>query len=125
MKYLLILISFIMTMVFAVTSQAATVCKHGTKERKIEVVYPEGTSGCEVQYTKGSDMQILWTAQTDHNYCVEKAAAFVEKQQGWGWSCETNEVQPATEAVAETTEAVTEAAETTETKIEETQEEKK
>ena len=31
----------------------------------------------------------MWSATNAAGYCEEKAAAFVEKQQGWGWECTT------------------------------------
>jgi len=86
MKYPLILAALVGTSIFSVQADSTT-CTHGDKQRKIEVVYPESDKACEVQYTKGDDMQVLWSANFDKEYCVEKAAAFVEKQQGWGWEC--------------------------------------
>lgn len=64
-------------------------CKHGAQERVISVVYTnEGaTVPCEVTYNKGEGAASLWQAQNLEGYCEEKAAAFVEKQRGWGWDC--------------------------------------
>jgi hypothetical protein len=67
-----------------------TVCTHGDQQRVIEVVYTgEGEVPCEVHYTKDTGSQVLWSAQGEVGYCEEKAAAFIEKQRGWGWDCET------------------------------------
>ncbi|MCO7226735.1 hypothetical protein [Pleionea sp. CnH1-48] len=74
---------------FAIENQV-TVCTQGDAQRKIEIVYPQGEeTPCEVQYTKASGMQVLWKAEAQLGYCEEKAAAFIEKQRGWGWQCET------------------------------------
>ncbi len=65
------------------------VCTHGDKQRVISVVYAtEGqTVPCEVTYDKGMGAESLWQAQNLAGYCEEQAAAFVEKQRGWGWTC--------------------------------------
>ena len=66
-----------------------TVCTHDAETRVIEVVYRgEAAVPCEVQYTKSTGTQTLWNAQNAEGYCEEKAQAFVEKQQGWGWDCQ-------------------------------------
>lgn len=67
-----------------------TLCRYGNQTRIIEVKYPgEGQIPCEVHYSKDSGSQVLWSAQTEGGYCEQKAAEFVEKQRGWGWTCET------------------------------------
>lgn len=83
-------------MIFAASQSMAienikTVCTHDTQTRIIEVVY-EGESEvpCAVQYTKAEGSQTLWNAQNAMGYCEEKAAAFVEKQRGWGWDCQNS-----------------------------------
>lgn len=66
-----------------------TVCSHGTETRVIEVVYQgEAAVPCEVRYSKSDGSKTLWSAENATGYCEEKAAAFVEKQKGWGWACE-------------------------------------
>ena len=73
---------------FSASADTTYSCKHDSSERLITVAYPEGGElPCEVQYTKGDDIQILWNAKNVKGYCEEKAAAFVDKQTGWGWSC--------------------------------------
>lgn len=64
-------------------------CVHGNQQRVISVVYAnEGASvPCEVTYDKGMGAVSLWQAENLVGYCEEKAAAFVEKQRGWGWTC--------------------------------------
>ncbi len=65
-------------------------CTHGNQERKINIVYEtEGQQvPCEVTYEKASGTESLWRAQNQVGYCEDQAAAFVEKQRGWGWSCD-------------------------------------
>jgi len=90
------LLSAVLVTTFAGTAIAeqtkTTICKNGNLERKIEVTYPERDDAvCEVQYTKGDDMKVLWSAKADRGYCDEKATAFIEKQQGWGWQCDAKQ----------------------------------
>jgi len=107
MKYPLILAAVVGSSIFAVQADS-TICTHDEKQRKIEVVYPEDSGkACEVQYTKGDDMQVLWSANSDKDYCAEKAMAFVEKQQGWGWECASD--MPAMQESMEETPAPMEA----------------
>lgn len=60
--------------------------------RKVWITYgnDEGHD-CKVNYAKETEdpgnNQVLWTAQQDPNYCVEKAQHMVEKLKGWGWDC--------------------------------------
>jgi len=65
-------------------------CTHYDATRIIEVVYdnPGELVPCEVKYTKASGVQTLWRAESQVGYCEEKAAAFADKQEGLGWSCE-------------------------------------
>jgi len=90
-----------------------TVCSHGNQTRVIEVVYTsEDTVPCEVRYSKEEGTTTPWSANNLAGFCEEKAAAFVEKQQGWGWSCE---LAAATVSTDETDVSATpEATETTE-----------
>lgn len=68
-----------------------TVCAHGSQTRVIEVAYTtENNVPCEVRYSKEEGTQTLWSASNLSGYCEEKAAAFVEKQKGWGWACEVS-----------------------------------
>ncbi len=96
-------------------------CKHDVQKRLIKVIYEsaEAKVPCKVEYTKehGEEPKILWDAQNQEGYCEEKAAAFVEKQKGWGWECaadameEAAAAEPAEEASEEA--ASEEASETT------------
>lgn len=70
------------------TEKQRTICSKEGQQRIIEVVYTgEGRVPCEVHYTKETGTQVLWRAQQEVGYCEEKAAAFIEKQQQWGWEC--------------------------------------
>ncbi|MBJ7539099.1 hypothetical protein [Marinomonas transparens] len=66
-----------------------TLCVHDNQTRIIDIVYSgEGNVPCEVQYTKLGETKTLWSANYKVGYCENKATAFVEKQIGWGWSCD-------------------------------------
>jgi len=64
-------------------------CKNGDQVRVISVVYdnPETDTVCEVTYEKSTGIETLWSANNERDYCLDKATAFVEKQEGWGWTC--------------------------------------
>lgn len=64
-------------------------CENGEHVRIISVVYdnPETDTVCEVTYEKSTGIQTLWSANNERDYCLDKAIAFVEKQEGWGWTC--------------------------------------
>ena len=69
---------------------STTTCTNGSQERVISVVYlVDGQKvPCEVQYTKNGETETPWSAQNEEGYCEAKAKELVEKQIGWGWSCE-------------------------------------
>ena len=64
-------------------------CTNGDNVRIITVIYDNDATDtvCEVTYEKSTGIQTLWTANNDRDYCMEQATAFVEKQEGWGWTC--------------------------------------
>jgi len=64
-------------------------CENGGQVRIITVVYNNEATDtiCEVNYEKSTGVQTLWTANSDRDYCLDKAAEFVQKQEGWGWIC--------------------------------------
>ena len=66
-----------------------SVCEHGNQTRTITVIFDDETTGkaCRVDYEKSTGVQTLWTANTDKDYCLDQAEAFVQKQEGWGWTC--------------------------------------
>lgn len=64
-------------------------CMYGDSVREIHVVYvsPDSPVPCSVQYKKDDSLETLWSAEAEIGYCEEKAQAFINKQQGWGWEC--------------------------------------
>ncbi len=66
-------------------------CRHGNDVREVHMVQTtDAPAPCQVVYkklTEGAEDQVLWNAQNDASYCEVKAAAFVEKLEGWGWTC--------------------------------------
>lgn len=66
-------------------------CRHDNDVREVHLMQPaDAPVPCEVVYkklTEGVEDQVLWNAQNDAAYCEEKAAAFVAKLEGWGWTC--------------------------------------
>ncbi len=89
MKRLLVLFVLLPCSPLQAAENYSYVCTHGTKERKIEVVYLQEDQRvpCEVRYIKDAVSQLLWNARREEGYCELKAEAFIEKQKGWGWSC--------------------------------------
>jgi hypothetical protein len=67
----------------------ASTCNNGDQVRVIRVVYdnPNTDYVCEVTYEKSTGVETLWFALNERDYCLDKATAFVEKQEGWGWTC--------------------------------------
>ena len=68
-------------------------CLMNDLTRRVEVFYETGVSvPCEVHYYKDTeapgDRQVLWRAMNQEGYCESQAAAFVEKLEGMGWSCD-------------------------------------
>lgn len=66
-------------------------CRHGNDVREIHLEETtENPVPCQVVYkklTEGAEDQILWNAQNDAAYCVQKATAFAVKLESWGWTC--------------------------------------
>ena len=71
------------------TGNLVSTCNHDGQVRIITVVYDNEATGkaCEVNYEKSTGVQTLWSANTDRDYCMDKAVEFVNKQEGWGWVC--------------------------------------
>ena len=103
---------FLVTSLLATTALVASadetyVCLFGNNERTIRVTYtyPDSQIPCEVVYEKETGSQVLWSAQNEEGYCEAQAAAFVDKQRGWGWDCARMEAPadtPAPEPVLDT-----------------------
>lgn len=68
-------------------------CTNNELERVIEVTSPaDAPVPCSVDYTKETgETKSLWRANNDENYCLSKASDFLEKQRGWGWTCNVAE----------------------------------
>ncbi len=70
-------------------------CQFGDKTRRVEVHYsvPDQPVPCEVRYYKDTEspgeVQVLWNAQNEPDYCEARAGEFVATLSGWGWSCAT------------------------------------
>lgn len=74
-------------------------CTQGDIVRRVEIYTEPGTTvPCEVHYFKDTEApgepQVLWSAKSDAGYCQAKAAEFVAKLEGWGWTCHSPEIQP-------------------------------
>lgn len=88
-----IAISAAFSVAFAASSALANetyTCSNGDQKREISVIHSSADANvpCEVNYTReDGTSQSLWQAQNEAGYCEEKAAAFAEKQRGWGWEC--------------------------------------
>ena len=85
-----------------VFAQAATSyqCTYDGMQRRIVILTEPGvTVPCQVQYHKDTEMpgevQTLWTANSDADYCATKAAEFAAKLEGWGWSCTAGDAEAA------------------------------
>ncbi|MBT8125968.1 MAG: hypothetical protein HKP12_14795 [Gammaproteobacteria bacterium] len=68
------------------------VCENADLKRYVDIHYPNSPSSipCSVIYRKPTedvDDRILWQAQNDESYCENKAKAFVDQLESWGWRC--------------------------------------
>ncbi|AHK14740.1 hypothetical protein [Thalassolituus oleivorans] len=101
------LVTFSALLALSAPTLAATdtrmVCQHEGSVRLIEVIYSgDYDVPCDVRYTKDDGVQVLWSAAFEVGYCEAQAAAFVEKQRAWGWSCDAEAIDDAqTPAVEE------------------------
>lgn len=72
-------------------------CRQDDLVREVVIDYPQGGAlPCRVIYTKkseGAEDKELWSAVNQQGYCTERARAFTEKLQGWGWTCEENTIK--------------------------------
>lgn len=77
-------------------SAQAYVCEYQQHVRRVEVQYesPQQELPCEVHYKKKTEKpghdQVLWSANNSASYCENKARSFVDKLEGWGWTCNGN-----------------------------------
>jgi len=68
------------------------VCTYGEMTRRVVIMTEPGVAvPCEVHYYKDTEApgetEVLWSAENDAGYCQRKAEEFVQKLDGWGWSC--------------------------------------
>jgi len=77
-------------------------CRNSNDVREIHI--ERSTSEpvpCQVVYkklTEGVGTQVLWSAEYDAEYCVQKANEFVAKQESWGWTCVETIAEKSSEA---------------------------
>lgn len=67
-------------------------CSLDEVTRRVEILSEPGQAvPCEVHYYKDTENpgedQVLWSAQNEAGYCEAKAAEFVERLRGMGWTC--------------------------------------
>ena len=66
-------------------------CRQSNDVREVHVERStDAAVPCDVVYrklTEGEEDRVLWSAQHDENYCDNQAAGFIEKLEGWGWTC--------------------------------------
>jgi hypothetical protein len=64
----------------------------------VEAQDPDRGVPCEVVYWKDTEApgvrSVLWSAETDADFCARKAGELVETLEGGGWSCSTAGEQP-------------------------------
>ncbi|WP_370979522.1 hypothetical protein [Agaribacterium sp. ZY112] len=86
------LLSLAILATFASTAYAdqTYICTYGEQERVISLVYTDQDNSvpCEVRYKKEGEAQTLWRSESEAGYCESKTEEFVQKQKGWGWSCD-------------------------------------
>ncbi|MEC6815216.1 hypothetical protein VXS05_09105 [Photobacterium toruni] len=101
MKVMLLLMLSILS--FQASAQERYVCKDGTAERTVEVVYsqPGHKVPCDVKYTKASGSQVLWSASHEIGYCETKAQTFATKLGTLGWTCSKAEKTVAEQPLSE------------------------
>ena len=71
------------------SNNKTSTCEYDGQVRIITVNYDNDATDtvCEVNYEKSTGVQTLWSANSERDYCMDKATAFVQKQEGWGWTC--------------------------------------
>lgn len=68
-------------------------CSLNGMTRRIEIDYANAGSSvpCSVNYYKDTEqpneVSTLWHANNVEGYCEERAEAFAQKLNSWGWSC--------------------------------------
>ncbi len=87
MKFSLLVLTSVVSV--SISAQPLYLCKQGSAERKVEVVYKSSgaRTPCEVKYTKGTNVTLPWNARHQEGYCEIKAKQLVKKLEGYGWRC--------------------------------------
>lgn len=71
-------------------------CRHDNLLREVKISYSgDGPVPCSVVYnkpTEGGESQALWSAESEHGFCEEKAQGLVTKLESWGWICSNDAV---------------------------------
>jgi hypothetical protein len=94
MKRLLSIVLAIALPAVAIAQSAPSYqCTSGGTTRRVEVVRTgAGQVPCEVRYSKpteapGAAAQVIYNAANQAGYCESRAAEFVDKLRGLGWTC--------------------------------------
>ena len=96
---LIVVLSLLPTLAFAQGGNNFQ-CSLDELTRRVEIFYETGvTVPCEVHYYKDTEMpgerQVLWRAANEEGYCEARAAEFVAKLEGMGWTCREGAAAPA------------------------------
>jgi len=93
MKYCLFIILSVLA--FNTYAENQYVCKSGSVERTITVVYESQTSKvpCLVRYVKPGSSEVLWSAENQEGYCESKAETFAARLTKLGWACSERAVE--------------------------------
>lgn len=76
-------------------------CRLGEGERRVELSFAEGPDRlpCEVLYwrnvTEESEPEVLWRAETNASFCVEKTQDLIARLENGGWRCTAEGTQAA------------------------------
>ena len=101
------------TLALAQGATSYTCTMDGQQRRVVILTEPGVTVPCEVQYHKDTEapgeVEVLWRAATQADYCQTKADEFVAKLGNLGWNCTDSDasVSEAAEADAPADDAAT------------------
>jgi len=105
-RMLIAVLAALLPVIAAAQNSGKYQCTYGDMLRRVEIAHEPGVEvPCSVHYYKDTEMpgeqQVLWSADSDANYCAEKAAEFVAKLEGWGWDCGMDAETSADEGAAD------------------------
>ena len=91
-RFLLFIVCFLMPLATFAQDVTNYRCALDELTRRVEILSEPGVRvPCEVHYYKDTEMpgedQVLWSAQNEAGYCEDRAAEFVERLRGMGWTC--------------------------------------